>query len=270
MIIPSPLSICRHKYHAKKAASACQVPTLDGELQVTMPCQFALRTTEICETNYLASTSISTRSSEFPRHYQLDTHLLITPEHHLQPTTTSTMSLNFNHEELTALSEDVFSALDGVLDTTGPGVARLALTSISMLRFIETAVVDTTAKELSAMEELRRLQRSELQAAKDREGSLNKIIDSAVQTLVVNVAKAVCKFKHDVGDGVRKLEGRERKGEELDERLRVWRETQEHTRALLQEEVVLPSVEYVGFVLEDFGCRADIAIDLIPTERLPP
>ena len=146
------------------------------------------------------------------------------------------MSLDIDHEELLALSENVFSALDDVLDTTGPGVARLALTSISMLRFIETAIVDMTAKGLSAMEELRRVQRSELQAAKAREERVNKTIDAAVQGLVVDVAKAVCKFKHRVGEVVRRLEEREKTGEELDEKLRVARETQEETRALLEED----------------------------------
>ncbi|KAK6001606.1 hypothetical protein QM012_002937 [Aureobasidium pullulans] len=153
------------------------------------------------------------------------------------------MSLNFDHEELTALSEDVFSALDDVLDTTGPGVARLALTSISMLRFIETFIVDMSAKELSAMEELRRHQRAELQAAKIREERANNTIDAAVETLVVDVAKAVCKFKYGVGDLVRKLKEREAVGEELDEKLRVARETQERTRALLEEDLELPGVE---------------------------
>lgn len=159
------------------------------------------------------------------------------------------MSLNIDHEELTALSEDVFSALDDVLDTTGPGVARLALTSISMLRFIETAIVDMTAKELSGMEELRRFQRSELQAAKAREERVNKTIEAAVQTLAVDVAKAVCKFKRDVGVEVRRLEEREAKGEELDERLRIVREIHEHTRELLEEDVTLPAVEYDELVL---------------------
>ncbi|KAG9576607.1 hypothetical protein KCU77_g13191, partial [Aureobasidium melanogenum] len=134
------------------------------------------------------------------------------------------MPLDIDHEELTTLTEDVFSALDDVLDTTGPGVARLALTSMSMLRFIETTITNMTAAELSAMEELRRLQRSELQNAKAREERVNKTIDAAVQTLVVDVAKAVCKFKHGVGELVTRLEKREEKGEVLDERLRVLRE----------------------------------------------
>ncbi|KAG9580183.1 hypothetical protein KCU77_g12741, partial [Aureobasidium melanogenum] len=152
------------------------------------------------------------------------------------------MPLDIDHEELTTLTEDVFSALDDVLDTTGPGVARLALTSISMLRFIETTITNITAAELSAMEELRRLQRSEIQAAKAREERVNKTIDAAVQTLVVDVAKAVCKFKHGIGELVRRLEKREEKGEELDEKLRVLREAQEHTRELLEEDVDLPGV----------------------------
>ncbi|KAG9570039.1 hypothetical protein KCU71_g2706, partial [Aureobasidium melanogenum] len=152
------------------------------------------------------------------------------------------MPLDIDHEELTTLTEDVFSALDDVLDTTGPGVARLALTSISMLRFIETTITNITAAELSAMEELRRLQRSEIQAAKAREERVNKTIDAAVQTLVVDVAKAVCKFKHGIGELVRRLEKREEKGEELDEKLRVLREAQEHTRELLEEDVDLTGV----------------------------
>ncbi|KAG9950064.1 hypothetical protein KCU85_g3833, partial [Aureobasidium melanogenum] len=153
------------------------------------------------------------------------------------------MPLNIDHEELSALSEDVFSAIDEVLDTTGPGVARLALTSISMLTFLETTITKMTAAELSAMEELRRLQRVEVQAAKDRENRINKTIDAAVQTLVVDVAKAVCKFKHDVGDVARRLEKREEKGEEIDKKLRDLREVQEHSSELLDEDLGLPDVE---------------------------
>lgn len=160
------------------------------------------------------------------------------------------MPLNIDHEELNALSEDVFSAIDEVLDTTGPGVARLALTSISMLTFLETTITKMTAAELSAMEELRRLQRVEVQAAKDRENRINKTIDAAVQTLVVDVAKAVCKFKHDVGDVARRLEKREEKGEEIDKKLRDLREVQEHSSELLDEDLGLPDVEYVVFVLK--------------------
>jgi hypothetical protein len=77
----------------------------------------------------------------------------------------TTMPSGIDYEELSALSEDVFEALDNVLDDTTPGVTRLALTSISMLRFIETAVLDMTAKDLDSIEEMRRLQRSELRAA---------------------------------------------------------------------------------------------------------
>ncbi|KAH0373835.1 hypothetical protein KCU65_g133, partial [Aureobasidium melanogenum] len=151
------------------------------------------------------------------------------------------MPLNIDHEELSALSEDVFSAIDDVLDTTGPGVARLALTSISMLRFLETTITKMTAAELSAMEELRRLQRVEVQAAKDREERINKTIDAAVQTLVVDVAKAVCKFKHGVGEVVRRLEKREEKGEEVDQKLRALREA--HEDSLFEEDVDLPGAD---------------------------
>lgn len=168
------------------------------------------------------------------------------------------MPLNIDHEELSALSEDVFSAIDEVLDTTGPGVARLALTSISMLTFLETTITKMTAAELSAMEELRRLQRVEVQAAKDRENRINKTIDAAVQTLVVDVAKAVCKFKHDVGDVARRLEKREEKGEEIDKKLRDLREVQEHSSELLDEDLGLPDVEYVAFVLKTLNVELTV------------
>lgn len=179
------------------------------------------------------------------------------------------MPLNIDHDELSALSEDVFSAIDDVLDTTGPGVARLALTSMSMLNFLETTITKMTAAELSAMEELRRLQRVEVQAAKDREERINKSIDAAVQTLVVDVAKAVCKFKHGIGEVVRRLEKREEKGEEIDEKLRDLRKVQEHSCELSDEDVGLPNVEYVVFVLKTLIVKLTV-IDLVPVERLPP
>ncbi|KAI4716716.1 hypothetical protein E4T48_07086 [Aureobasidium sp. EXF-10727] len=154
------------------------------------------------------------------------------------------MPLSIDHEELTALCEDVLSALDNVAETTAPGVARLALTSISMLRFIETACIDAAAKELDAIEELRRIQRREVQAAKATEQRVNATVDAELNLLVLEIATSVCKFKRSVGGLVKKLEEREKKGEELDERVRALREDQEDTRARLQEPVDLESVGF--------------------------
>jgi hypothetical protein len=161
------------------------------------------------------------------------------------------MPSGVDHEELSALSDDVFAALDNVLDTNTPGVARLALTSISMLRFIESAILDITTKDLDSVEELRRLQRSELQTAKATEERMNRAIDDAVKVLALDIAKSVCKFKLSVGGLVAKLEDREVKGEELDQRLRVARENLEHTRALLDEPIDLSDIGYVLFNLRD-------------------
>ncbi|KAI4766031.1 hypothetical protein E4T52_00311 [Aureobasidium sp. EXF-3400] len=154
------------------------------------------------------------------------------------------MPSGVDHEELSALSDDVFAALDNVLDTNTPGVARLALTSISMLRFIESAILDITTKDLDSVEELRRLQRSELQTAKATEERMNRALDDAVKVLALDIAKSVCKFKLSVGSLVAKLEDREVKGEELDQRLRVARENLEHTRALLDEPIDLSDIGY--------------------------
>jgi len=160
---------------------------------------------------------------------------------------TTTMPPNIDHAELSALSEEVFGALDNVSDTTAPGVARLALTSISMLRFIETAILDMTAKDLDAIEEMRRLQRSELEVAKATEERMNQAIDAAVQLLAIDIAKSVCKFKNSVGGLVAKFEEREVKGADLDERLRVARSTQEHARELLDEPIDLSDLGFVLF-----------------------
>jgi hypothetical protein len=167
------------------------------------------------------------------------------------------MPSGIDYEELSALSEDVFEALDNVLDDTTPGVSRLALTSISMLRFIETAVLDMTAKDLDSIEEMRRLQRSELQAAKATEERMNQAMDAAVKTLAVDIAKSVCKFKHSVGGMVAKLEAREVKGEELDQVLKAARTAQEHTRTLLNEPVDLSGLGYVLSIARDVCCVAD-------------
>lgn len=155
------------------------------------------------------------------------------------------MPPSIDHAELSALSEDVFEALDNVSDTTAPGVARLALTSISMLRFIETTILDMTAKELDAIEEMRRLQRSELEVAKATEERMNTAIDAAVELLAMDIAKSVCKFKNIVGGLVAKLEEREVKGADLDERLKTARRTQENARELLDEPVDLSEFGYV-------------------------
>ena len=154
------------------------------------------------------------------------------------------MPPSIDHAELSALSEDVFEALDNVSDTRAPGVARLALTSISMLRFIETTILDMTAKDLDAIEEMRRLQRSELEAAKATEERMNQVIDAAVELLALDIAKSVCKFKDSVGGLVANLEKREIKGADLDERLRVARTTQENARELLDEPVDLSEFGY--------------------------
>lgn len=154
------------------------------------------------------------------------------------------MPPSIDHAELSALSEDVFEALDNVSDTRAPGVARLALTSISMLRFIETTILDMTAKDLDAIEEMRRLQRSELEVAKATEERMNQVIDAAVELLALDIAKSVCKFKDSVGGLVANLEKREIKGADLDERLRVARTTQENARELLDEPVDLSEFGY--------------------------
>jgi hypothetical protein len=70
------------------------------------------------------------------------------------------MPVDINHEELSFLGTNVIEALDGVSDSTAPGVARLALASIAMLRFIETTLLDVAAEDFSSMEEVRRVQRS--------------------------------------------------------------------------------------------------------------
>jgi hypothetical protein len=153
------------------------------------------------------------------------------------------MPSGIDYEELSALNEDVFEALDNVLDDTTPGVTKLALTSI--------------AKDLDSIEEMRRLQRSELQAAKATEERMNQAMDAAVKTLAVDIAKSVCKFKHSVGGMVAKLEAREVKGEELDQVLKAARTAQEHTRTLLNEPVDLSGLGYVLSIARDVCCVAD-------------
>ncbi|KAI4848927.1 hypothetical protein E4T44_03652 [Aureobasidium sp. EXF-8845] len=147
-----------------------------------------------------------------------------------------------DHEELFTLSEDIFAALNNVLNTDAPAVTRLALTSISLLRFIETAVLNTAAKDLDYMEEMRRLQQLELQAAKATEERMNQAMDAAVKTLAVDIAKSVCKFKQSMGGMVAKLEAREVLAEELDQRLEAVRAHQKQTLALVNESVELSSI----------------------------
>ncbi|CAD0112347.1 unnamed protein product [Aureobasidium uvarum] len=170
------------------------------------------------------------------------------------------MPLSIDREELTTLSEDVFSALDNVADTTTPGIARLALTSISMLRFIETACLDATAKELDSIEEVRHTQRRELQAAKATEERMNATIDAELKVLVMEIAKSV-KFKRNVGGLVKKLEEREKKAEELDERMKSARESQENLRAVLEEPVGLEDLGFVLSLFETCRCIADLETD---------
>lgn len=97
---------------------------------------------------------------------------------------------------------------------------------------------------------------------------MNNAIDVTVKTLALDIAKSVCKFKLSVGGLVAKLEDREVKGEELDQRLRVARENLEHTRALLDEPVDLSDIGYVLSSVRDEYHIADLRIDTIPPERL--
>jgi hypothetical protein len=176
------------------------------------------------------------------------------------------MPSGIDHEELAALSEDVFEALDNVLDTNAPGVVRLALTSITMLRFIEAAVLDMTAKDLDSMEELRRLQRSELQAAEATQERMNQAVDTAVKALAIDIAKSVCKFKNSVDGLVAKLKDKEVKGEELDQRLKLAREDLEQMRVPLNEALDLSSIRFVLPVARDVCCVADSETDTVPAE----
>ncbi|THY67221.1 hypothetical protein D6C86_10426 [Aureobasidium pullulans] len=155
------------------------------------------------------------------------------------------MSIDIDHDELTALTEDVFQALDNVADIDSPGVARLALTSISMLRYVENVIVDIASKDLDTMEELRNKQRAELAAAQANEARVAEALDVALRSLV-DIAKSVCNLKKVVGGFARKLEAREPIAEELDAKIRIARETEASMRDRLQEPVDIPSVEYVA------------------------
>jgi hypothetical protein len=156
------------------------------------------------------------------------------------------MPLDISREELSSLGRGVIEALDGVSDTTAPGVARLALASLAMLRFIETTLVDIAAEDFDSMEEVRRVQRSEMQDAKIAKERTNQAIDAAVKTLTTDIAKSVCRFKESVGDLVAKLEAREVMGEELDQASKEGKAAQEQARALLDVAVDPSSL---GFVL---------------------
>jgi hypothetical protein len=156
------------------------------------------------------------------------------------------MPLNVSHEELSSLGKDVIEALDGVSDATAPGVAKLALASIAMLRFVETTLLDMAAEDFDSMEEVRRVQRSELQNAKAAKERTNQAIDAAVTTLTVDIAKSVCKFKDSLGSLVAKLEAREVMGEELDKALKELKAAEEQARALINDPV---DPSDLGFVL---------------------
>ncbi|TIA27071.1 hypothetical protein D6C79_10711 [Aureobasidium pullulans] len=155
------------------------------------------------------------------------------------------MPVDIDHDELTALTEDVFQALDNVADIDSPGVARLALTSISMLRYVENVIVDIASKDLDTMEELRNKQRAELAAAQANEARVTEALNVALRSLV-DIAKSVCNLKKVVGGFARKLEAREAIAEELDAKIRIARETEASMRDRLQEPVDIPSVEYVA------------------------
>jgi hypothetical protein len=184
---------------------------------------------------------------------------------HQQDTTMPASGID--HEELFTLSEDIFAALNNVLNTDAPAVTRLALTSISLLRFIETAVLNTAAKDLDYMEEMRRLQQLELQAAKATEERMNQAMDAAVKTLAVDIAKSVCKFKQSMGGMVAKLEAREVLAEELDQRLEAVRAHQEQTLALVNESVELSSIGFVVSIAWNICCVADFEIDPVQLDR---
>ncbi|THY93026.1 hypothetical protein D6C80_01242 [Aureobasidium pullulans] len=169
------------------------------------------------------------------------------------------MPIDIDHDELTALTEDVFQALDNVADIDSPGVARLALTSISMLRYVENVVVDIASKDLDTMEELRNKQRAELAAAQANEARVTEALNVALRSLV-DIAKSVCNLKKVVGGFARKLEAREAIAEELDAKIRIARETEANMRDRLQEPVNIPSFEYVA-ALQLVVCPALLTAD---------
>ncbi|KAI5258013.1 hypothetical protein E4T42_00844 [Aureobasidium subglaciale] len=145
------------------------------------------------------------------------------------------MPYDMDHDELYELCEDVFRALDDVADVDTPGVARLALTSISMLRYVETAVVNIASKDLDTVEELRNRQKSELTAA--------TMTQHIVKRLIVTMAKSVLTLRETVDDLVRKLEAREDLAQDLDDKIRIARETEAEMRGRLSEPVKLLSAE---------------------------
>ncbi|KAI5210847.1 hypothetical protein E4T38_01937 [Aureobasidium subglaciale] len=145
------------------------------------------------------------------------------------------MPYDMDHDELYELCEDVFRALDDVADVDTPGVARLALTSISMLRYVETAVVNIASKDLDTVEELRNRQKSKLTAA--------TMTQHIVKRLIVTMAKSVLTLRETVDDLVRKLEAREDLAQDLDDKIRIARETEAEMCGRLSEPVKLLSAE---------------------------
>ncbi|KAI5236224.1 hypothetical protein E4T43_08783 [Aureobasidium subglaciale] len=146
------------------------------------------------------------------------------------------MPYDLDHDELYELCEDVFRALDDVADVDTPGVARLALTSISMLRYVETVVINIASKDLDTVEELRNRQKSELTAA--------TMTQNIVKRLIVTMAKSVLTLRETVDDLVKKLEAREDLAQDLDDKIRIARETEAEMRGQLSEPVKLLSAEY--------------------------
>ncbi|KAI5273702.1 hypothetical protein E4T47_03079 [Aureobasidium subglaciale] len=145
------------------------------------------------------------------------------------------MPYDMDHDELYKLCEDVFRTLDDVANVDTPGVARLALTSISMLRYVETVVVNIASKDLDTVEELRNRQKSELTAA--------TMTQNIVKRLIVTMAKSVLTLRETVDDLVKKLEAREDLAQDLDDKIRIARETEAEMRGQLSEPVKLLSAE---------------------------
>lgn len=136
-------------------------------------------------------------------------------------------------EKLSELSDQVFRALDAVADVDEPGVARLALATMTMLRYIESVVLEIANKELETVEEKRRVHKLELSAAEVAEEHVAKAVDCAMQGFALEVAKLALDLKETVHGMVEKLKAREAVGAEVDARVRFTRETM---RARLQEQ----------------------------------
>ncbi|KAI5208182.1 hypothetical protein E4T39_01617 [Aureobasidium subglaciale] len=155
------------------------------------------------------------------------------------------MPHDMDHDELYELCEDVFRALDDVADVDTPGVARLALTSISMLRFVETAVVNIASKDIDKIEELRSRQKGELAAA--------TMTQKVVKRLIVAMAKSVLTLRETVDDLVKKLEARENLAQDLDDKICIARETEAEMRGRLSEPVKLLGADLLRLYALEHG-----------------